>query len=680
MSRCLALVPGLRLLRWWGAASLLAVLLSAADSTPLGELEKKAASASAAEKSAVLVQLSREVEPLDATRALDYARRALAAAQSPADKLEAEVQLAAMLRLRGDYSEAMSLARAGLAAAAADDHLRARFLYVIARTHWSLGNPPAALAAFLEAITLAEKTDDRALLCDAHTGVSSLYFEAREVDRMREHITKAIQLAETLQDPVRLGDAYKVYGNLLIRQGDLAGARTAHERSLQIHQQAGNERGVADAWQNLASLAESDHDLAAAVNNCTRAVAIYQRLGLKRHLLNAERELGRVLVKQGRTREGIAHLNTSLSLAQEIGAGRTALANAYHELALAHEATGDLRAALDAQRREQTENDALFTEKTRQQLATLNAAYDAERRQHEIDLLRRDQALQAVELERARWTRYGLASALIVGVAALGAVINRQRFKLRTEQRILAETTAAKEAAEDADRVKTRFLAVASHDIRAPLGNIVSLSAHLRDLATPSGPQHDLVDTITAEAQRVLNLVEDLISTAALEEGKLELRPAPLDLVDLVRRVVGTVGWQAEAKRQSIQFHLPEPGAGTIIGDAARLHQVFANLLGNAIKFTPPGKAITVSLTRTDGRVTLAVRDQGPGIAEKDFGQLFVPFQRLASHPTAGTSSHGLGLSIAHEIVRLHGGKIRVESTPGEGATFFVELPTGAGA
>ena len=211
-----------------------------------------------------------------------------------------------------------------------------------------------------------------------------------------------------------------------------------------------------------------------------------------------------------------------------------------------------------------------------------------------------------------------------------------------------------------------------------------SLLGHVLEAVAKSGVTATAVvvgpgqDKVAAEAQRVLNLVEDLISTAALEEGKLELRPAPLDVVDLVRRVVGTVGWQAEAKRQSIQFHLPEPGAGAVGGDAARLHQVLANLLGNAIKFTPPGKTIAVSITRAANLVTLAVRDQGPGIAEKDFGQLFVPFQRLASHPTAGTSSHGLGLSIAHEIVRLHGGKIRVESTPGEGATFFVELPARA--
>jgi signal transduction histidine kinase len=185
-------------------------------------------------------------------------------------------------------------------------------------------------------------------------------------------------------------------------------------------------------------------------------------------------------------------------------------------------------------------------------------------------------------------------------------------------------------------------------------------------------------DIIGSEVQRVICLVEDLITTAALESGKLELRMAPMDLAAVAQRVVEGMRWQSDAKRQTIEFLPPAEDAGKMAGDAARLEQVIANLLSNAIKFSPPGETITVTLARKDRFVALTIRDRGAGISESDIPKLFAPFQRLATHPTASESSHGLGLSIAQEIAQRHGGQVRVDSQPGQGSTFTIELPVSA--
>jgi signal transduction histidine kinase len=245
---------------------------------------------------------------------------------------------------------------------------------------------------------------------------------------------------------------------------------------------------------------------------------------------------------------------------------------------------------------------------------------------------------------------------------------------LRAERRVHAETQAAKEAAEEADRVKTRFLGIATHDIRAPLGNIVNLAGLLRK-AVPSAEHAEDLDALTSEAQRVLCLVEELLTISALETGKLALHRMPMEFSETVRSAIDSLRWQATAKRQTIAFQSATAGTATLLGDAQRLHQVVTNLVTNAIKFSPPGAVITVSLARTSEALMLAVRDAGPGLSPDDAAKLFHPFERLSTHPTAGESSHGLGLSIAHEIVRLHGGSIRVESQPGAGATFIVDLP-----
>jgi signal transduction histidine kinase len=113
-----------------------------------------------------------------------------------------------------------------------------------------------------------------------------------------------------------------------------------------------------------------------------------------------------------------------------------------------------------------------------------------------------------------------------------------------------------------------------------------------------------------------------------------------------------------------------------VSGDPSRLTQVTRNLVGNAVKYSPRGATVRVGVERKDGAVLLRVSDEGPGISEENIPQLFLPFSRLAVTPTGGESSHGLGLSIAHDLVKLHGGTIRVESKPGAGATFIVEFPT----
>jgi signal transduction histidine kinase len=678
----------------WLLASLLASSGLAQTVPEVAELEKKIAAAPADAKLNLLLELADRLEPIDVDRALSVAQQAHDLARTPAERLAAEAEQASLRRGRGDYAEAMQLAETGLAAADKldDDRLRARFHYVIARTEWSLGDFAVSTESFHHAIQLAEKVGDRPLLCDAHLGISTIYHDLNQPEQATLHLDQARQISEQLGDARRLGDYYKILGNQRAASGDRDGARAAHERSRQIHEQAGNERGVADALQNLAALAVTPAELNTSVADCTRAIAIYERLGLPRHRLNAEREFGRVLVQLGRANEAIPHLQTSLSLARSLG-GRNAAANAERELANAYEAVGNLRAALDAQRQLKVETDALLGEKARQQIAVLNARYEADRREHEIALLRGEQARKqaelrakdadllrsSTELERANAMRFALGMSLLALAVALGAFVLHQRTRLHAERRVLAETQAAKEAAEEADRVKTRFLGVATHDIRAPLGNIVTLAGLLRK-EPAAVARGESLDIISSEAQRVLSLVEELLTVAALETGKLELHRAPIDLTAVAQAAVDTLRWQAGAKRQELELHRDPSGSTRLVADAARLHQVVTNLVSNAIKFSPLGKTITVSLSHTDSHVTLAVRDEGPGVSAADTAKLFAPFERLSTHPTAGELSHGLGLSIAHEIVRLHGGKIRVESQPGAGATFFVELPAGAPA
>ncbi len=666
--------------------------MSAQPSPSAADLEKKIAGAAKAEKSPLLLALSEALDSTDTERAYAAAQQARQAATTPHDELLADARLATLQRRRGEFAEALSTARTALSRAVelGDDPARAELLLAFARSSWSVGDAPATITAHQDLITLAERLGNRALVARAHLGISVVYGEMKERAKARTEEEIALSIAREIGDRVVEADALNNLGNNYTNAGDLSRARTLHEQALAIRTAIGNRRGMGDSLINLSDIARTEKDYPAALAYIQRALAIYEELAMPRYMSNAHLQYAITLRASGKIDEAFARLNVGFPLAEAMN--QAPLLAAYHrEYSAIAEARGDWRAAFDSQRKFAAATDAALDEKSRQQIAALNVRYEAERRQQEIALLRGERARQDAELrardadlraaeadlEHSNAIRLALGVSLICLAVALGAIIMLQRVRLRAESRVLDQTREARDIAEEADRVKTRFLGIASHDIRAPLGNIVNLTESLRGGAD-AGDRHarsERIDLITSEAQRVLCLVEDLLATAALDSGKLELRPAPTDLTEIAHAVVRSLRWQAAAKRQALVLHEPPPDSGLLTGDAARLYQVIANLVSNAIKFSPTGGTITLSIVRNVSRVVLSVCDDGPGIPAEEVARLFLPFGRLSTQPTARETSHGLGLSIAHEIVRLHNGTIRVDSMPGQGATFVVELP-----
>ena len=642
---------------------------------------------------------ARKLHLTDSTRSRQLAEEVLQQALDRGDRhLEAaaHVEVAVALRRQNHNGSAIRHIReATQAVESLDDRpLLRRTMKEAGHTYWALGDNVSATDYFQRALKLSEEDNDIPGQIDALAGLGVAASGLRDRARSAEFTKRALALAEQSGDLARIA----MYGSNLahrhVEQGDFDGARRLYQRALEIFEQLNRRTDAADARFDLARVDLRENKLAAAEKTLREILPGRRRLRGKVKLSATLVLLADVLREQRRFDEALAFLQEAGGYSAELSsANRLRVLESLVEL---HEKRGDYPAALKAMREIHAEAEKSYGETAQARAAEVREAFEAERRETEIarlrevektrttelrakeaELGRRAAELRArsAEIERARTLRYAIAGGLGAGLIALGAIVALLRVRLGAERRIHAETRAAKESAEHADRIKTRFLGVASHDIRGPLGNIINLVSLLRTERSSTEMQNERCDVIGSEAQRVISLVEDLITTAALEEGKLELRLGPVDLTQLTREVIESLRWQAEAKRQSIAFPEPGHGAGLLEGDASRLRQVIANLLSNAIKFSPPGETISLSLTRTGDHLALAVRDRGAGIAEQDIPRLFTPFQRLASSPTAGESSHGLGLSIAQEITRRHGGTIRVQSEPGNGATFTLELP-----
>ncbi|WP_420345630.1 PAS domain-containing sensor histidine kinase [Pelagibius sp.] len=237
---------------------------------------------------------------------------------------------------------------------------------------------------------------------------------------------------------------------------------------------------------------------------------------------------------------------------------------------------------------------------------------------------------------------------------------------------------SAKESAELANRAKTEFLANMSHELRTPLNAVIGFSEIMEsELLGPLGSTQykSYAADIHESAQHLLTLINDILDVAKIEAGAHELREEVIDPRDIIGAVRRLVAERAKRADQTLEVSLPDD-LPRLRADERKLKQVLLNLLSNAIKFTPKEGTIELSARRdTDGGFVFQVSDTGIGIAEDDIPRAFAPFEQVDSRLNRQFEGTGLGLPLSAGFVKLHGGRLDLESEPGVGTKAIVRLP-----
>ena len=326
---------------------------------------------------------------------------------------------------------------------------------------------------------------------------------------------------------------------------------------------------------------------------------------------------------------------------------------------------------------------------------TISGRVLLERRTIHIPDVLADPEYDYIEGQKVGGFRTILGVPLMRESAAIGVlIIGRSTPRPFTPQQIELATTFADQAViaienvrlfeeiqdksrqlEEASQHKSQFLANMSHELRTPLNAILGYTELMADGAygEPSEKMLGILKRLEANGKHLLGLINDVLDLSKIEAGQLVLELSDYSVQDIARTVRSTLEPLAADKKLALKVEMPSelpPGRG----DGRRLTQVLINLVGNAIKFTDAGE-VAIKAEANNGSFYVAVRDTGPGISAADQAKLFQEFQQADNAITKKKGGTGLGLAISKRIIEMHGGKIWVESKPGQGSTFAFTLP-----
>lgn len=223
---------------------------------------------------------------------------------------------------------------------------------------------------------------------------------------------------------------------------------------------------------------------------------------------------------------------------------------------------------------------------------------------------------------------------------------------------------------------KNQFIGMAAHDLRNPLSSFTQVTELLlsEDLGPLNHEQRDFLEMLRKSSVSMLNLVNDLLDLSHIESGKLELHKRKTDIKQFLLENQKLHTAMAERKKITLEYEFPE-GDDTLYIDPDRVAQVVNNLVNNALKFSPPGKEVKLTVESGKEAYIFGVHDFGPGIPQEEQDRLFKPFAKLSVRGSEGEKSSGLGLAISRIMVETHGGRIWAESEVGKGSSFYFTLP-----
>lgn len=582
----------------------------------------------------------------------------------------------------------------------------------IGQDYADAGKYPDALEHLSLALAGYEEVADKHGQRFAHSILSWVYNKMGMQPERLKHQYASRRFSEELGYREGLSNSASELAHMLEQQGNYEEALTTYEQSLRVMLEIGNFTNASDNYLNIGRCHSNLGNQAEALKNYQLALELGKKLSHRNNVGDAYVAIGDLHMNQGKRSEALTNFelaidefissNNKQALAElytRIGACHTRLknygaarryldkaqalseelksisvANKYYEgMVKLDSATGNWKAAFDHYKNFVSTRDSMYNVENAKKIVQAQMQYEFNKKEAAIkaDQDKKD-ALAEQELRRQKVIRNSSMGGFTIMLLFAG-IFFVQRNKIKKGSKALE---AAKARAEASEAFKSRFLASMSHEIRTPLHGISGYTDLLLETSLTE-KQRRYLTSVSHSNERLTEVVNDILDISKLEAGEVKLRHVLFSPARIAEDVQDALSVRAENKGIEFNVHIGEGVPAAVLGDPTRLYQILMNLAGNAVKFTSVG-GVQLSVAgcplSVAGCLQFTVQDTGIGIPADKLDRIFDSFQQAGEDTTARFGGTGLGLTIARELVQLHGSDIRVESEPGKGSTFSFTL------
>ncbi len=479
-----------------------------------------------------------------------------------------------------------------------------------------------------------------------------------------KYFIKSLDALEKAGNKKRIAAVLNNIGTAYGSMNDYSTAIVYLLKSLKIREEIKDDAGIASTLSNIGLIYSHQNDYDKALVYQMKSLVIRERIGDKKMIANSLNNIGDVYAAKGDYDKAIEWLKKGLESALETG-NKYFEKNSYNGLTEVYEAKNDFANALIYARKYEELKDMMLNAESDEQIQELETKYETEKKEKTIQNLTKEQLAKETEIVRRRTVN----TFVLIGASVIALVL---LFTYRTYR----QKQEANELLTKLDKEKNEFLGIAAHDLKNPLQTIIGYCQMQTSYFDKLSKEKILKQTNNIEitSARMLDLVSNLLDINAIEEGLIKVNKEKTALLPLLEKI--TDGIENQASHKGIKVHLETTEKNIeVITDALLLRQIIENLLSNGIKYSPESSEVVLRCAKTNGRIEIAIIDSGPGIPVDEQELLFKKFSRLSTRPTAGESSHGLGLSIVKKLSDLLSIEVSFESEQGKGSTFKLLLP-----
>ncbi len=622
--------------------------------------------------------------------ALDNYKKSLSLRKAGGDMLKVSHSLNNISLIYIDqkkYSEAINAYKEGAAICnELNQYSEEAFMQMgIAQTYNTINNKTSALEYAIKAASLFIHIDNKAGLASNFNFIGNLHKDLNNNSLALEYFKKSNQLYIDLNIQSGISTTTNNLGIIYDEMGQSDKALSYYQEFLQMAIDNDNIPSQGTAHNNIGFLYAKTKQYQKALESYSKSLSISQNTNDSLSIMNTNNNLASVYLSMGNTSKAENHVNTALKYTTSNN-NLLYLAESHEILSRIYAKKNNFKEAYHHQSINKEIRDNLFSLNTNEQIVEMQVKFDTDRKEKEIELLKKNDEIKNLELQRSKNVNFlwiGL-TILLIGFGILGYFNLQQKknsnklLQQKNKQMQIAykKLIESEEHLTELNATKDRFFTIVAHDLKNPFNALLGFSELLHNNYTKytKKQSEEMIKAIFDTSQNLYKLLENLLQWSRSQTGHITYNPELFPLINKVKHEIDLLSNLSEKKNLKVINRVED--SVVVYADINLTSIVIRNLLSNAIKFSNPEGKIKITATEENNMVLVSVTDSGVGMSKQDVDKLFRLDESFSTKGTANEEGTGLGLIICKEFIEKNGGKIYVNSQEGSGSTFTFTLPT----